>query len=600
MSKNIKFQKLFKQYYSVSFIFCIIFNSSLNAENPLTPLKLDSPRDTVRIFLNAMNEYKKGAQKNDEEKMLAIENAIRCLDLTEINPLIKEEKGKEAAIFLKEAIDRVYVAELSKIPGPIVLKEGEVHLSKWYIPDTEISITRIPTGAREGEYLFSANTVANAGEYYRRTKHLPFLAKTGGGAAYSLPWMETVFPNWAKEKFWLFYIWQWLGLVISLIISFILRYLSRFVFYILMKITRKTKTDWDERVVTTLARPTGYFIGLIYWFSFLHLSGMEGKPFTFFNYSLKILFSINFIYFVFKISDLVVAILKDNSIREKNPIDEQLIPLISKSLRILFVTFGVLIAVQNLGINVMGLIAGLGIGGLAIALAAKDTAANLFGSAMIFMDRPFKIGEHIIIDSKEGIVEDIGFRSTRIRTWEDSLVSIPNSVVANANIENMGARRWRRNVVILSVTYDTSPEKMEAFLEGIKYILKRSPLVVPDTMNVAFRDFDSSSLNVLMQFGLEVDSFPKNLEGRQVIFLEVVRLAKEMDISFAFPTSTLHVESFPEKKPTRVPKERSIPKYKEAASGFAGGGKSAKEGAGIFTAPYRELPEKDPNTKNKF
>ena len=91
-------------------------------------------------------------------------------------------------------------------------------------------------------------------------------------------------------------------------------------------------------------------------------------------------------------------------------------------------------------------------------------------------------------------------------------------------------------------------------------------MVVPDTMNVAFRDFDSSSLNVLMQFGLEVDSFPKNLEGRQVIFLEVVRLAKEMDISFAFPTSTLHVESFPEKKPTRVPKERSIPKYKEAIS----------------------------------
>ena len=94
----------------------------------------------------------------------------------------------------------------------------------------------------------------------------------------------------------------------------------------------------------------------------------------------------------------------------------------------------------------------------------------------------------------------------------------------------MGVRRWRRNVISLSVTYDTSPEKMETFLEGIKNILKRSPNVVPDTMNVAFRDFDSSSFNVLMQFGLDVDSFPKNLEGRQKIFLEVVRLAKELDI----------------------------------------------------------------------
>ena len=193
------------------------------------------------------------------------------------------------------------------------------------------------------------------------------------------------------------------ALLVSLIVSLILRYLAKLVFYILMKITRKTDTYWDDKLVTTLARPTAYFIGVLYWFSFLYLSGMEGKPFTVFNFTLKILFSLNFIYFVYKLSDLVVAILKDNSIREKNPIDDQLIPLLSKSLRILFVTLGVLIALQNLGINVMGLIAGLGIGGLAFALAANDTAANLFGSAMIFMDRPFKIGDHIILDGKNSM-----------------------------------------------------------------------------------------------------------------------------------------------------------------------------------------------------
>ena len=575
-------------------IFILFLSFGVGADNPLSPLKLDSPRETVSIFMNAMNEYKRAAQKNDEDKMLIIENAIRCLDLREVNPLVREEKGKEAAIFLKEAIDRVYVVDLSKIPSQSVKVEENSPLLKWNIPDTEISIIRIPTGAREGEYVFAADTVNNASEYYRRTKHLPFLPKTGGGAAYSRPWMETIFPAWANEKFWVFHIWQWLGLLVSLLISLILRYISKLVFFLLIKITRKTKTDWDERIVTTLARPTGYFIGILYWFVFLHASGMEGKPFTFFNYTLKILFSINFVYFVYKLTDLVVALFKDNSIREKNPIDSQLIPLLTKSLRIFFVSLGVLIALQNLGLNVMGLIAGLGIGGLAIALAAKDTAANLFGSAMIFMDRPFKIGDHIIIDSKEGIVEDIGFRSTLIRTWEDSIVSIPNSVVANAHIENMGVRRWRRNVIILSVTYDTSPEKMEAFLEGIKNIVKKNPLVVPDTMHIAFRDFDASSLNVLMQFGLEVDSLAKNLDARQRMFFEVIRLAKELDISFAFPTSTLHVETFPEKKPTRTPKEKSIPKYKETAHNFGEGGKLSKpNGAEIFTAPYLELPVED-------
>ena len=107
--------------------------------------------------------------------------------------------------------------------------------------------------------------------------------------------METIFPAWAKEKFWVFHIWQWLGLLVSLIVSLILRYLAKLVFYILMKITRKTDTYWDDKLVTTLARPTAYFIGVLYWFSFLYLSGMEGKPFTVFNFTLKILFSLNFI-----------------------------------------------------------------------------------------------------------------------------------------------------------------------------------------------------------------------------------------------------------------------------------------------------------------
>lgn len=562
--------------------------STVYAQNPLTPLKLDSPRDTMKMFIGSMNEYKKGVEKNDENKMLQIENAIRCLDLREVNPLLKEEKGKEAAIFLKEAIDRVYVLDLTKIP------EADLPAAKWNIPDTEITIAKVLSGAKTGEYLFSPETVFNASDYYRRTKHLPFLAKTGGGAAYSSPWMETIFPKWAREKWGIFYLWQWLGLILAILASFVLRFISKLTFYILIRITRRTSTDWDDKVVVTLARPTGYFFGLAFWFIFLYASGVEGKIFTVSNFILKVLLGANFIYFVYKISDLIVMILKDNSIRAKNPIDDQLIPLLSKTLRILFVTLGFLIALQNLGINVMGLIAGLGIGGLAIALAAKDTAANLFGSAMIFMDRPFKIGDHILLDNREGIVEEIGFRSTRIRTWEDSIVSIPNSVVANADIENMGVRRWRRNVITLTVTYDTSPEKMEAFLEGIKNIVKKNPLVVADTMNIAFKDFDSSSLNVLMQFGLAVDSLPKNLEARQNIFFEVIRLAKELDVHFAFPTSTLHVETLPDKKPTRTTREKTIPKYRDIAANFGDGGKLSKpKGAEIFVAPYHELPSEE-------
>jgi hypothetical protein len=133
---------------------------AVNAQNPLTPLKLDTPRDTLKMFMNSMNDYKKGVDKNDEEKKLQIDNAMRCLDLREISPLLREEKGKEAAIFLKEAIDRVYIMDLNKVPDTD-------SLPKWAIPDTEITILKNTTGSRVGEYLFSAETVLNAGDYYK-------------------------------------------------------------------------------------------------------------------------------------------------------------------------------------------------------------------------------------------------------------------------------------------------------------------------------------------------------------------------------------------------------------------------------------------------
>ncbi|MCX7998400.1 MAG: mechanosensitive ion channel family protein, partial [Leptospiraceae bacterium] len=314
---------------------------------------------------------------------------------------------------------------------------------------------------------------------------------------------------------------------------------------------------------------------------------LSGTPYKVILFIFKILLGFAFVYFVYCLSELIVNLMKFNAIQKKAPIDEQLIPLLLKSFRIFFVALAILFSIQNLGVNVMSLIAGLGIGGLALALAAKDTAANLFGSMMIFMDKPFKVGDHIIVNGIEGTVEAIGFRSTRIRTWEDSLVTIPNSVVANANIENLGLRRYRRTNMIIGVTYDTSPEKMESFLEAIKNILFSHPLVVKDMINVGFREFGNSSLNIQLHFYVNVDTFAKNLEVRQLIFLDVMRAAKALDISFAFPTTTLHVETFPEKIPTRIPKEFNQEEYKQKSKDFG----SKIHGAGIFKPPYKQWEE---------
>jgi len=576
----------------ISFLFpCFLLFAE---ENPLTPVRFDSPNETIKEFLKAMNEYRQGREKNDEKLLLQINKAIRALDTKDLNPILREEKAKEAAIFLKETIDRVYVPDYKTIPD---FSEGSLlPIVKWTIPDTEITIVKIEEGARTGEFLFSSETVLRAGEFFQKVKHLPYLKNSGYGAGYELPWAERVLPKWTQKKFFNLEIWKWLGIVLAILGGIVLNLFSKLFFKLLLKLAKKTSTEWDEKIITNLYKPIGYFIVIGFWFVFLYSTGIEGKLFKFMEFVLKTLLGLVFVYFAYSFSSLLVDFLKFRASISKSPLDEQLIPLLSQSIKVILVIIGILVAIQNMGVNVMSLLAGLGIGGLAIALAAKDTAANLFGSAMIFMDKPFKVGDHILLSGIEGIVEAIGFRSTRIRTWEDSLVTIPNSVVANVSVENLGSRRYRRTNMVIGVTYDTSPEKMEAFLEAIKNILFASPLVVKDLINVGFREFGTSSLNVLLHFYLNVDTFAKNLEARQLIFLEVMRAAKSLDISFAFPTTTLHMETFPGHPPTRVPKEFSEEVYKQKAKDFSKDSKTSKiQGAGIYTPAYKDL-EKDQNS----
>lgn len=567
-------------------------NNVSSEENPLTPLRFDSPRETMKTFIENMNAYKKGQETNDPKLIQKIEKAIQTLDFSKTDLALFDEEKKKTAVLLKEVLDRVYVPNYQKIPDH---SDGSVPIKiSWTVPDTEITILLIQEGKRNGEYLFSSETVQRTKEFFDKVKHLPYLKGTGGGAGYQIHWTETYLPEWAKKKFWVFEIWKWLGLLLAILVGLFINLLSRFIFKLLLRITRKTKTEWDEKIIVILYKPIGYLLVVGFWFLFLFSIDITGTPFKIILFILKILLGLAFVYFVYCFSELVVNLMKFNAIQKKAPIDEQLIPLLLRFFRIFFVALAILFSVQNLGINVMSLIAGLGIGGLALALAAKDTAANLFGSIMIFMDKPFKVGDHIIINGIEGNVEAIGFRSTRIRTWEDSLVTIPNSVVANANIENLGLRRYRRTNMIIGITYDTSPEKMESFLEAIKNILFSHPLVVKELINVGFREFGNSSLNVQMHFYVNVDTFAKNLEVRQLILLDVMRAAKALDVSFAFPTTTLHVETFPEKTPTRSPRELKEEEYKQKARDFG----SKIHGAGIFKPPYKQFEEESQKLAN--
>ncbi len=556
------------------------------AAGPLAPLKTESPRDTMQSFMEAMQDYKRGVETVDPKLIARLDDAVRCLDLSELPVLTRDETGSEAAIFLKEVIDRVIVIDYDMIPSEET--EGGPP-SRWRLKDTEITIVRMNSGEREGEFLFSADTVARAATFYEKVKHLPLLEGSGGGAAYREPWIERKLPSWAREPFLTVRVWQWIGLLVAIFIGLTMRAVAGGLMYLIQRLSSRTRSDWDEKMVEALKSPVGLLAATAIWFFALRILRLKDVALNVMNVILQILLAVGLIWLFYRLANVFGDYLRCRADRTPSKLDDQLVKLISNSLKTFIVIFGVLVCAQNLGIEVFSLLAGLGIGGLAVALAAKDTLANFFGSITIMLDRPFQVGHWIVIGDYEGTVEDIGFRTTKIRTFYNSVISVPNSFIATSGVDNMGMREYRRVLTTIDVTYDTPAEKMEAFLEGIKNIIKANPNTRKDYFHVVFNDFGDSGLKIMLYFFVKVPDWSTELVERQNVFLEITRLADELGVEFAFPTQTIHVETFPEKQPVRPPHEIDTGRFSSTAKQFGEGGDKARPGgSGLFTPPYKE------------
>lgn len=578
----------------VFLLFCTLFlMENIYSSELLTPVKTDNPRDTMRTFMQAMNDYKKGMEIKSGALIEKIDIAIRCLNLADTPFLLRKDTGKEAAIFLKEVIDRIIVIDYSKIPEGVKPQKGvkgALPLLRWRLKGSEIVIGMVTKGERAGEYLFTKETTYRAKEFYQKVKKIRYQKGSGGGALYKEPWVEKIIPKWSKETFFVLNLWQWIGLFIAILLGLALKTIIHYLIALLNKLAGRSTTDWDNKIITAISSPVGYLAASGLWFVSFHVLRLEGKALNMLSMAIQIFFSVIIIWLIHRLMAVFSDYLKHLSSKTESTLDDQLVPLINKTIKIIVMIFAVLVAIQNLGINVMSVLAGLGIGGLAFALAAKDTVANLFGSFMILLDRPFQVGDWVIIGSAEGTVQEIGFRSTRLQTFYDSVISIPNSELANTKIDNMGMREFRRVKHFIGVTYDTPSVKMEAFLEGIKNIIKANPYTRKDYFHVVFNRFGPSSLDIMLYFFLKVADWSTELVERQNVFLEIMRLGEALEIEFAFPTQTLHMETFPEKKPVRGSHNVDRQFLGEGARDFGrGGNKSQPGGSGLFIPPHKEM-----------
>ncbi len=251
-------------------------------------------------------------------------------------------------------------------------------------------------------------------------------------------------------------------------------------------------------------------------------------------------------YFIYRLVDIVEHYLRKLTFRTDSQLDDMLVPLVRKTLRVFIAILALLFIADNiLEMNIKTILATAGVGGLAIALAAQDTIANFFGSITIFADRPFQVGERIRVGGFDGAVEEVGFRSTRLRTLDGHLVTIPNKTIANDMIENIGKRPFIKRLANITITYDTPPDKVQRAVEMIKQVLAAVPEMNADPLlppRVFFNGFNDWALNIEMVYWVKPPDYWLFQEVNQRVNLAIMRAFEAEGVEFAFPTQTLYLK----------------------------------------------------------
>ncbi len=496
------------------------------------PVQLSSPKKTIRSFISNMNKVRSG-----DEQSLAI--AVAALDLKEINVLIRKERGQRLAWLLSEVINRIPYIDLNK-------SSKFINENEWVLETFEKGKISLEKQA-DGKWLVSSSTLKVLPRIYESVSHFKVLRSSGIQTEH-LPWdlkLRSNVPSFLKQKILLLENWRWIALLIVIALGII-------VDWFVSLTLRKSMSRWFDKRPHYYAsikdrnnclRPLGIMAMSVIWWIGLNLIGLPETALMILLVAVKALTSIAAVWAAYRLVDLIAGWLAGYASRTKNKLDDVLLPLIPRTLKVFVTVIGIIFVADNLNIDVTGLLAGLGLGGLAFALAAKDMVQNLFGSITVLLDRTFSVGDWIVVEGQEGTIEKMGFRSTRIRTFYNSVLIIPNSMFITAKVDNMGERRFRRYKANFGLAYDTPPENIEAFCEGLRELVRNHPYMRRDYYHIYLNDLGSDSLSVLVYVFWETPDWATELRERHRFLIDSLRLAKKLGVEYAFPTQTLYVRN---------------------------------------------------------
>ena len=319
------------------------------------------------------------------------------------------------------------------------------------------------------------------------------------------------------------------------------RFLTTIFFNQLKKLAAKTETTLDDKLLPALESPVATFVMVTGIFAALKVLKLSETADHSIAAGSTVAFSMVIFWGLLRAFDAIIDHAAEIA-KVKQMGIAAFMPWIKKSLIAVFVVVGTLMIVQSLGYNVSTILQGLGIGGLAFALAAQDTIANLFGSLVVAIDQPFKIGETVKIGTHTGTVEDIGLRSTKIRLIDKSLVVMPNKLVSSEAIVNLSRSTQRRVEQVVGLTYDTTPDQLAVIVEDFRGILLADAEVDPTSVMVFFRDLSASSLDVWVVYASREADLKEGFALKQRMNLAIMRAVAARRLSFAYPTSVMHLD----------------------------------------------------------
>ncbi len=547
-----------RRWLAAALVFFLWSTAALGQDpaHPLRPPDRSSPRATLQTFLESgdavgaflARQYLPSPSREKFHRLYELSTVtLRCLDLTGMPPAVRPKGGRAAALALYEILSRIPLPPLDQIPGDDqVAQPAGTGLTQWVIPNTGIALVRMKSGPQRGQFLFSTDTVASAVGNYARVRGFPYsrpvplenmheIVSVGGGWMVPPAWIEAM-PAALRSPLADQAAWKWIGLALLLALFLLVLWLA----YRLSRLGGskhaflKALAQFSMPATVLVATPVAAYLALVQ----LNVIGDVGGAVEIATTAIMFLAGA---WMSWRLAPVVAeAIIASPGIAAES-IDAHLIRVSARLLGTLGSAALLALGASRLGIPVYGIVAGLGVGGLAIALAAQPTIENLIGGLNLFADKPIRVGEFCRYGEGLGTVEAIGIRSTRIRGIDRTLTTIPNAALAKMPIVNLTRRDQMLIQAVIGLRYETTPEQLRYILIKLRELLLGHPRVHPDPARARFIGFGASSLDIEVFAYVMTSDWNVFLGIREDILLRVMDIITQGGSAIAFPSRTLYL-----------------------------------------------------------